>query len=117
MQRPDSSQADALRAVYRLRSGLHTRGRRLLAVWAMLALGFAALAHAGHLHRPDGTAGDAHQEICGLCLHFERVGAPPAALMLPAVLLVAIAWLSLAAGSSPIQPAPQGYHARAPPAF
>jgi hypothetical protein len=49
--------------------------------WLLGALLFTGIAHAAHLHTPDAARGNDVLH-CGLCLQFERLAAPPAALAL-----------------------------------
>lgn len=88
----------------------------MVSALAVLALLFATVAHAGHLHPSDGTPLGAHQELCGLCLHIERLGTPPAVVLLAALLLVAVATLPGSMLPLPSRSAPRAYRARAPPA-
>lgn len=93
----------------------HASWRARVAVLAVLALGFATFAWAAHSHAADGTQGDARDQICALCLHFERLGTTPQVVLLAAMLLVAIASLALTTLPLPVQIAPHAYRARAPP--
>lgn len=93
----------------------HLRGlsQRLLP-WMVIAMLFAGIAHASHLHKPDGTRSDDALH-CGLCVQFDRLASAPSAPQLIAPPKV-VSWTALPADRA----RPAGlflhlYEARGPP--
>jgi hypothetical protein len=83
---------------------------------AVAALALATFAFAGHLHENDPAKGHAPEQVCGLCLHFERLGTTPESVLLPAVLPVATVVAVDPAQPHPAAQSPAAYRSRAPPA-
>lgn len=82
---------------------------------AVAALVFAMLAFASHLHLPDEATGTAN-EICALCLHFERFGTTPD--LLPRIALAPAVDALPAEFPAAVSDRPvlRAYRSRAPPA-
>ncbi len=59
-----------------LRSGTRRMLRQRVALLILLAVGHAGYALAAHVHPLDAERSGQH-EICGICLHAERLGAAP----------------------------------------
>jgi hypothetical protein len=59
-----------------LRSGTRRMLRQRVALFMLLAIGHAGYALAAHVHPLDAERSGQH-EICGFCLHAERLGAAP----------------------------------------
>jgi hypothetical protein len=81
----------------------------------LVALLFAGLGQATHLHKPDAAGNAVDRDHCAYCLQFERLAAAPsnAPLHFPAATAFpAIAWRAIRAST----PAPaHRYDARGPP--
>lgn len=99
-----------------LRAPVRQPLRLRIAGVAVAALAFATFAFAAHLHELDVAKGHVPDQVCGLCVHFERLGTTPDPVLLPGVAPLAAAPPTDPRLPAPPEPARAAYRSRAPPA-
>jgi hypothetical protein len=98
---------------------LRARSRRLrlcVAAGAVVALAFASFAFSAHLHEFPAGKTDVADQICGLCLHFERFGTTPEPVLAPAATPLVFTAPAAPASLTFAEPTCSPYRSRAPPA-
>lgn len=96
-----------------LRGGMRRAWRERVALLVLLAIGHAGYAFAAHAHPLDGES-SSPPEICGICLHAERLGATPDVPIAAAITASATPYADVALPELASAPR-HAYRSRAPP--